>query len=127
MIPLPTPDPNTISEADFDETWGAYVRDSGDFFSHADVLSKNLHEIWTIVEAESDEGMYTHLVALPGFHVVNNVGYCLTAKPWETGLEQAYWFFDDIPKEDADADQEAADYQNPGDAADEGTAAGERE
>lgn len=78
-----------ISEEDFTDVWGAGT----DVLSYEDVKHADRKFVWTIVEDDDD-----NWVAIPGFRVVNVIGYCLTLKPWETGLEVAMWaegFHDD--------------------------------
>jgi hypothetical protein len=41
--------------------------------------------VWTVIE---DDGR-TYAVA--GYHVVNKIGYVITAAPWQTGDEEARW------------------------------------
>lgn len=83
--------PPIISESDFVELWGAHVHPSGDLLQHEDVVNQPLHQVWTIVETDED-----HWIAMPGFHVVNRIGYCLTTKPWEDGTPDAFWFENDL-------------------------------
>lgn len=78
-----------ISEDDFDAVWGAYARSDGELFSHADIVHKPLNLVWTVVD--DGEGTNT-LYALPGFHIVNKVGYVLTTKAWDDPQQEAYWF-----------------------------------
>ena len=59
----------------------------------------DLHNVWTILD--SGDGDDDNLYASPGAHIVNRLGYVVTERPWETGLEDAVWFEDDF---DADAD-----------------------
>lgn len=78
----------TISEDDFVDVWGAHARSDGELFSHADIVHKPLNQVWTVVEAGLDGNLY----ALPGFHIVNKVGYVLTTKAWDDPQQEAYWF-----------------------------------
>lgn len=88
-----------ITEEAFLDIWGATVRPNGDLLEFIDVVSKTPNTVWTIVEAED------HLVAMPGFRVVNKLGYCITARPWTNEQLDAYWFFNDLDDED-DEDQD---------------------
>jgi hypothetical protein len=45
-------------------------------FELDEIRDKDLHHVWTVVEAE---GRY---YALPGFHVVNRDHYRMTVEPW---------------------------------------------
>ena len=84
-------DPELISEDDFRNVWGAHVSCTGDLFNYAQVHGLPLNMVWTIVD--TDEG---HWIAIPGFHVVNKLGYCLTQLPWNDNTPDAYWFYDDV-------------------------------
>lgn len=96
----------TLTEAEFDAYYTPRQKPNGDYFDYEDVVGKPITHVWTVVEAEDDDGRQ-HLIACPGFHVVNRIGYLLTERPWVTGDEDAYWFFDDRdPSELDDEDSE---------------------
>lgn len=60
----------------------------GDFLrDHAQVKDEPLHQVWSIVESDSGEGLW----ATPGFRVVNVLGYVLAEKPWVEGAEDEVW------------------------------------
>ena len=50
-----------------------------------------ISHVWTIMEADEGEALY----AAAGNHVVNALGFIVTEKAWETGLEQAIWAEDE--------------------------------
>ena len=54
--------------------------------------------VWTIVETgdPEDENWY----AVPGYHVVNKIDYCVTENPWPHENIEAVYFEDDFEKED---------------------------
>lgn len=54
---------------------------------HHEVAHAGERRVWTVVEV--DDAM----AILAGFHVVNQIGYLLTRKPWVSGDEQ----FDYLP------------------------------
>lgn len=89
-----------ISEQEFHEEWGARVRDDGDLFRFEDVRNKPLEHVWSIVETGDDAD--TNWYALPGFHVVNMLGYVMTTRPWTDLTPDAIYFPDDIPRDDED-------------------------
>lgn len=91
----PSPEAGVIPEDEFHEQWGAHVQSDGNLFEFADVREKPLNLVWTIVD--TDEG---HWIAIPGFHIVNRLGYCMTTKPWTGQGQEAYWFFDDLDREE---------------------------
>ena len=87
-------DENCISERDFEDVWGAYVKPSGDLFQFDDVRDQPPEHVWTIVDSgdDSDGNWY----AQPGFHIVNNLGYVMTRKPWSESTPDAIYFLDDL-------------------------------
>lgn len=89
-----------ISEADFDTVWGARAAPSGDLLEHADVKDLPLNTVWTVVECDTGDW-----IALPGFHVVNKVGYVVTDKPWDDDSIEAMWFAA-IEQDEAEDDQD---------------------
>lgn len=88
------PDQDLIPEREFGDSWGAYVRPSGDLFTFADVRDRPPNYVWTVVETgdDSDGSWY----AQPGFHVVNKLGYVMTRKPWTDATPDAIYFPDDF-------------------------------
>jgi hypothetical protein len=83
-----------ITEAEFVAKWGARVADNGDLLEYHQVKGLPIARVWTIVETgdPDDESWY----ALPGFHIVNKLGYCVTRRRWTTGEEEAEWFVADF-------------------------------
>lgn len=61
-----------ISEREFDEVWGVYIKPSGDFFEFEDVRDQRMNHVWTVVDTGDDED--TNWYAEPGFHIVNKIG-----------------------------------------------------
>lgn len=90
-------DENCISERDFEDVWGVYVKSSGDLFQFDDVRDRPPEHVWTIVDSgdDSDGNWY----AEPGFHVVNRLGYVMTRKPWSESTPDAIYFLDDFEDE----------------------------
>lgn len=97
-----------ISESDFMAIYNPIVHENeGDYLlqtledamAFANSRGFDVFHVWTIVDAGCDED--GNLYASPGAHLVNRLGYIVTEKPWETGLEDAIWFEDDF---DADED-----------------------
>jgi hypothetical protein len=70
--PLPSPDGNT-------------------YWEHRATLVWPLHQVWTVVE--SDDGY--DFIAAPGYHIVNVLGYLVTAVPWTDETADYFWFKDD--------------------------------
>lgn len=46
-------------------------------------LSKTTKRVWTIIEGDKNT-----LYCVAGFHLVNRLGFLITEKPWESGLEE---------------------------------------
>lgn len=87
-----------ISEREFDEVWGAYLKPSGDFFEFEDVRKQPVNHVWTVVETGDDtDGSW---YAVPGYHYVNRIGFVLTQKGWTDGSLDAIYFFDDFVHEE---------------------------
>lgn len=61
---------------------------TGDLFTHEDVKDLPLRRVWTIVEGDGGSQW-----ALPGFHVVNRLGYISTEREW-TNEDEDYRFDD---------------------------------
>ena len=83
-----------ISEQEFADVWGVYLKPSGDFFEFEDVRYQPLNSVWTVVETGDDrDGSW---YAEPGFHVVNKIGYVMTRNPWSDLTRDAVYFLDDL-------------------------------
>jgi len=91
------PDDQLISEREFEEVWGVYLMPSGDLFQFDDIRNQPRKHVWTIVDSgdDADGNWY----ALPGFHVVNKLGYVMTRKPWSGATPDAIYFLDDFVHE----------------------------
>lgn len=97
-----------ISESDFMAIYNPIEHKSeGDFLlqsfdeavAFAESMGLTVSHVWTILE--SGCGDDDNLYASAGAHLVNRIGFIVTEKPWETGIEDAIWFEDDF---DADED-----------------------
>jgi len=86
-----------ISEREFEDSWGVYLQPSGDLFQFEHVRDQPSQHVWTIVDSgdDSDGNWY----ALPGFHVVNKLGYVMTRKAWSPDTPNAIYFLDDFERE----------------------------
>ena len=83
-----------ISEDDFREVWGVLFAKNDDFFFHAEVVGCPLNHVWTVVESgDDDDGSW---YAIPGFHIVNKLGYVITEKRWDDESQNAIYFLDDF-------------------------------
>jgi hypothetical protein len=90
-------DQDLISERDFENVWGVYLTPSGDLFQFDEVREQPENCVWTVVDSgdDTDGNWY----ALPGFHVVNKLGYVMTRKPWSDSTPDAIYFLDDFEDE----------------------------
>ncbi|HET6632307.1 MAG TPA: hypothetical protein VFG73_06315 [Rhodanobacteraceae bacterium] len=89
-----------ISEREFEDVWGVYLKPSGDLFEFEDVQHQPLNHVWTVCESgdDADGNWY----AAPGFHIVNKLGYVMTKKAWTDSTRDANYFLDDFEHDDAD-------------------------
>ena len=87
-----------ISENDFHSVWRVRTAPSGDFFEFNDVSKQSLNHVWTVVETGDDRD--GNWYALPGYHVINKIGYVLTVKPWNDDTPDAIYFLDDMDTDD---------------------------
>ena len=86
-----------ISEREFEDVWGVYLKPSGDLFQFDDVRNQSLEHVWTIVDSGDDSN--GNWYALPGCHVVNKLGYVMTRKAWSDSTPDAIYFLDDFEDE----------------------------
>lgn len=95
-------DTGCISEREFADVWGVYLKPSGDLFEFEDVRGQPENHVWTAVESgdDSDGNWY----AQPGFYVVNKLGYVMTRKPWVDPSLDAIYFLDDFDHEENESD-----------------------
>lgn len=89
-----------ISERDFEDVWGVYLKPSGDLFEYKDVCDQPLNHVWTIIDSGDDND--GNWYASPGFHLVNRLGYVMTKKPWHDITLDAIYFLDDLDHDDED-------------------------
>ena len=79
-----------ISEDEFWDGWGVIQTADNGMFDYDDVKDKPLEHVWTIVDtgAYEDENWY----AMPGFHIVNKLGYIMTRRAWTADTSDAIYF-----------------------------------
>lgn len=82
-----------LTEDEFWETYKPLEGPSGQSGSHIweyeELTGTPDNQVWTIVETgDEDENWY----ALPGYHIVNKIGYAVTEKPWTDEAVTALWF-----------------------------------
>ena len=86
MTAVPTP-LLSLTEEQFDERYAPIAAaDGNSIWEHKDTLHYPRGNVWSVVEAEDD------LFVIPGYHVVNVIGYNVTALPWEhDNIEVTLW------------------------------------
>lgn len=80
-------DQELISEQQFEDVWGVYAHPSGELFWIDDVRNQSLNNVWSIVESGSDDN--EDWFAMPGFHIVNLLGYVMTEMAWSDPMQDA--------------------------------------
>ncbi len=76
---------DTLTEEQFEERFAPYRAENGDLFDFRDVKDAPINTVWTVVEAGDD------WMAIPGFAVVNRLGYLRSATPWTEGQADALY------------------------------------
>ena len=79
-----------ISEDEFWDSWGVVRKSDSGMFDYDDVKDQPREHVWTIVDtgAYEDENWY----AMPGFHIVNKLGYIMTRRAWTSDTPDAIYF-----------------------------------
>lgn len=57
-----------------------------------------MNRVWTIVETGDADN--DNWYAVPGYHIVNKIDYCVTEVPWPHENIEAVYFEDDFERED---------------------------
>lgn len=80
-----------LSEKEFEEEFNPLPKNKdGDLMrEHEEVVDLPLNTVWTVVD---DGGETDNWYAIPGFHIVNKIGYVVTEKPWEDDDIEAMYF-----------------------------------
>lgn len=97
-------DDGIISEDAFRDEWGASAQESGDLFEFEQVKNLPINTVWTVItgDGDGDDSWF----AVPGFRRVNRMGYVVTTKPWDSEDLTAYWFKDDLEREEDEDEQD---------------------
>lgn len=80
-----------LNEDDFWRVYKPIAKYEGDILrDHRETLQFQLRHVWSVVDGcdEGDENMY----ALPGYSIVNNIGYLVTEKAWPHYNIEAVYF-----------------------------------
>jgi hypothetical protein len=95
-----------LSEKEFEDEFLPTHLPSGELFEYEHVKNTPPENVWTIVESgePDDENWY----ALPGFHIVNKVGYVTSVFPWTDDIAEAIYFDADelAPPEPEEEDED---------------------
>lgn len=88
-----------ISTDEFWDEWGVIKNADSGMFDYDDVKNQPLENVWSIVDtgAYEDENWY----AMPGFHIVNKLGYIMTKRAWTADTPDAIYYL----HEDEDDDE----------------------
>lgn len=68
-----------IKLLEFVNTWGAHVQPNGDPYTRDQVAELDHHYVWTITDSDD---VYPGFIALPGFHIDDRYGHCVTKVAW---------------------------------------------
>lgn len=80
-----------LTEEDFEVRFHPITKNGdGELFEWADV--QNLLDPWVWTVVETGDPINDSWYALPGFHIVNKVGYLRSETPWTDGDMEAVWF-----------------------------------
>lgn len=87
----------SLSEDQFLDTYQPILAESGDLLEFDDVKDFDAKFVWTIVEGEDEheceDGEFrANSYALPGFHIVNKLGYVRSYTPWPHDNIEAIYF-----------------------------------
>jgi hypothetical protein len=77
MTTAPMPKAEFLTEAEYYERFAPIEGpDGSDIWEHRYVQTKPTSHIWSVVEVDGD------LFVIPGWHVVNVIGFNVTEQPW---------------------------------------------
>ncbi|MDQ4502543.1 hypothetical protein [Sinomonas sp. ASV322] len=84
-----------IGEWEFESDYRPIPTAEGDLVRHIDqTRGYPMNRVWSIVEP-GDNNLY----AIPGYHLVNLVGYVVTETPWHDEELEAEWFISQTEEE----------------------------
>lgn len=85
--------PEEIRRLTEDEFWDLYYPIDASpeevMWEYEETKQYPITQVWTIVPSEDNSEIE---IALPGYHIVNRVGYIVTRKPWTTTLIEGVWY-----------------------------------
>jgi hypothetical protein len=77
-----------LTEEEYDKRFEpvAVYADDNSIWEYRQISGEPTEHVWSVVEVEGD------LYAIPGWHVVDVIGYNLTAHPWpHENIEVKFW------------------------------------
>lgn len=80
------PEQEILTEDEADERYGAWLpnfwEEGNSVWEHAQVIAAGIptEHVWTLIDGDEGDAL------LPGFHIVNRIGYIVTEHPWEHEL-----------------------------------------
>lgn len=87
--------PQNVTKIDSDTFFSKYEPreqpDGNMIHEHHAARQNPINHVWSIVESSVTEDLY----AVPGYRVINVIGYAVTEKPWEHEHIEAEWFIYD--------------------------------
>lgn len=76
-----------LTEDEFWDTYEPLENNNEPIWQYLDTKKYPITRVWTIVTGDDNET----LVAIPGYHYVNRIGYAVTRKAWDTTLIEGIW------------------------------------
>lgn len=80
---------NIISEDEFWNIWQPQLGEDGNLKTYEEVVNMPLTQVWTIVDTGGEDDSW---FAVPGFRVVNKMGYITTLKHWDDNTPDALYY-----------------------------------
>ena len=82
------PEVESLTEEQYDERFAPIPNAEGsDIWEHAETLTHPIDHVWSVVEVDDGD-----LCAIPGYHVVNVIGYNVTTQPWpHEQIDVTFW------------------------------------
>lgn len=88
-MPLDLPTVEKLTADEFVEQYEPREFPDGSFIIDRHATRKfPVSYVWTIVEGDDTDNLY----AIPGYRIVNRVGYIVTEKPWRHENLEAVWY-----------------------------------
>lgn len=79
-----------LTEEEFETQYQPKQKPDGNYFEWVDVKDLPAERVWTVVE--TGDPVNDSWYALPGFRIVNKIGYLVSDTPWTDDDIEALWF-----------------------------------